>query len=219
VELASAEADAVIRYTLNAEAMEDDWQAYREPIILHESSRVRFFAEGGGLRSPVVMASFHLIPNDWKVDVESVPSSQYTAGGPAALVDGIRGREDWRTGDWQGYQHTDLEATVDLGKVRPLRRAGAGFLQDVRSWIWMPVEVVISVSRDGASFREVACLTPGVPDDEYGVIIRDIVTDLDEVQARYVRVSARSYGTIPDWHPGHGDGAFIFVDEILVEAP
>ena len=37
------------------------------------------------------------------------------------------------------------------------------------------------------------------------------------VEARYVRVIARNYGTIPDWHPGRGDGAFIFVDEILIE--
>ena len=81
----------------------------------------------------------------------------------------------------------------------------------------MPSELVVSVSNDGESFRELTRLTSGVPDELGGVILCDLVADLDEVEARYLRVLARSYGTIPDWHPGRGDGAFIFVDEILVE--
>ena len=36
-------------------------------------------------------------------------------------------------------------------------------------------------------------------------------------RARYVRVRARNFGRIPDWHPGRGSPAFIFVDEITVE--
>ena len=34
--------------------------------------------------------------------------------------------------------------------------------------------------------------------------------------ARYVKVFARNYGTIPQWHPGAGYPAFIFVDEITI---
>jgi hypothetical protein len=217
VELVSADEGAEIRYTLDPERPEGKWQVYREPLFLRESSRVRFVAGQGDHRSPVVEATFHRIPHDWTIQVASVPNSQYTAGGPEALIDGLRGREDWRTGDWQGYQYTDFQATVDLGEKRYLIRAGAGFLQDVRSWIWMPAEVVISVSDDGTDFREVARLTSGVPDDEDDVVIRDLVADLDGVEARYLRISARTYGTIPDWHPGHGDGAFVFIDEILVD--
>jgi hypothetical protein len=81
----------------------------------------------------------------------------------------------------------------------------------------MPSEVVVSVSRDGQTFREAARITSGVPEELRGVVLRDLVADLGGVEARYLRVLARSYGTIPDWHPGAGDGAFIFVDEILVE--
>lgn len=35
-------------------------------------------------------------------------------------------------------------------------------------------------------------------------------------QARYVRVHATNFGIIPDWHPGVGCPAFIFIDEIWV---
>jgi hypothetical protein len=33
---------------------------------------------------------------------------------------------------------------------------------------------------------------------------------------RALRFRALNYGTIPDWHPGAGDEAFIFVDELIV---
>ncbi len=136
-----------------------------------------------------------------------------------ALIDGLRGDANWRTGGWQGFQYQDFEATVDLGRRRVLYSLGASFLQDAKSWIWMPSEVVLSVSSDGAEFLEVARLTGDVADDAYGNILRDWLAQIDGVEARYVRVFARNYGTIPDWHPGHGEGAFIFIDEILVDLP
>lgn len=33
---------------------------------------------------------------------------------------------------------------------------------------------------------------------------------------RRLRFRAVNYGTIPDWHPGAGGEAFIFVDELIV---
>ncbi len=230
VELRCADPAARIRFQLAAGATpappppRGEWEQFRQPLVLRDSATISFFAEPGeaasasdSRTSPVVTSRFHRIPNDWAIEVLSVPNAQYTAGGPQALIDGLHGASDWRTGGWQGYQDTDFDATVDLGRVRPLRRVGASFLQDVRSWIWMPAEVVVAVSRDRHAFREVARLTSGVSDREYGVVVREIVAELQGAEARYVRVFARNYGRIPDWHPGHGDSAFIFVDEIVIE--
>jgi predicted alpha-1,2-mannosidase len=214
IELASGDAAAEIQYSRRP----DEWQRYEGAIEIRESTRLRFFAEKGGLRSPAVESYLHRIPNDWKVDLESVPNPQYTAGGPLALIDGLRGDPNWRTGGWLGFQYTDFRATVDLGRSRPVRWAGASFLQEQRSWIWMPAEVVVLLSNDGTAFREVARMTPDVAPDAPGVEKRDVVSKLPPGStARYVRVEAKSYGTIPDWHPGKGDGAFIFIDELLID--
>ena len=217
VELGCADSGATVRYTADPGAPEATWKVYDEPITLRESTRLRFVAERDGRRSPVVESYLHRIPNDWSIDVLSIPNPQYTAGGPHALIDGLRGDANWRTGGWQGFQYQDFEATVDLGRRRVLYSLGASFLQDAKSWIWMPSEVVLSVSSDGAEFLEVARLTGDVADDAYGNILRDWLAQIDGVEARYVRVFARNYGTIPDWHPGRGEGAFIFIDEILVK--
>ncbi len=197
---------------------------YEAPLALDRSATLRFWAERGRLRSPEVEASFRRLERDWRITLAHSPSPMYDAGGPLALIDGLRGDGSWRTGGWHGYRYTDFEATVDLGRRQPIQRAGASFLQDVRSWIWMPSSVVIEVSDDGKTFRPVTRIAAGVADDEEGLIRRDLiadfdasVADFDAVEGRYVRILARNYGIIPDWHPGRGDGAWIFVDEILIE--
>jgi putative alpha-1,2-mannosidase len=211
VVLDSFDDDATIRYAI------DDWMPYQGPIEITESTHLRFYSELDGARSPVVEAYLHRIPNDWTVELESVPNQQYTAGGSTALIDGLRGDANWRTGGWMGFQLTDFTATVDLGEVRPISRAGASFLQDQRSWIWMPAEVIVSVSADGENFRETARLGTDVAEDAKGIVLRDVVAGLDGAESRYIMIEAKSFGTIPEWHPGRGGGAFIFVDEIIVE--
>ena len=215
VELDSFDEDATIGYSVGGAT--DTWADYQEPLEIEDSMRMHFFAERDGLRSPVVEAYLHRIPNDWTVEPGSVPNAQYTAGGPLALVDGLRGDANWRTGGWMGFQYTDFMATVDLGEVQPVTRVGASFLQDQRSWIWMPTELVVAVSTDGEDFQEVATLRTNVAADAEGILLRDMVAEVDVAEARFVRIMARSLGTIPDWHPGRGDGAFIFVDEVIVE--
>jgi hypothetical protein len=37
------------------------------------------------------------------------------------------------------------------------------------------------------------------------------------VKARYVKVKARNFGPIPEWHPGAGYPSFIFIDEITIQ--
>ncbi len=213
VELASSDAEASIRY---ASAPSSNWRDYERPLVLRETAALRFFAERNGRRSPVVTARFQSIPRGRRVQLRHRPAPQYSAGGDEALIDGLHGGNDWRTGAWHGYRETDFEALVDLGSTQRVTHAGARFLQDVRSWIWMPVEVVVSVSTDGKHFVEMGRIRHDVAEDSYDLVQREIEVNTGGVDARYVRIVARNYGTIPQWHPGRGERAWIFVDEILI---
>jgi hypothetical protein len=138
------------------------------------------------------------------------------------LIDGIRGTANWSGGGWQGYQGQDLIAIIDLGTIQNVSKLGAGFLQDVGSWIWMPRSVDFEISLDGRSFVPAATISNDVPDgskpnESAGAVIKDFVKTIASQQARYVRIRAHNFGKIPDWHPGKGGDAWIFVDEIMVE--
>jgi predicted alpha-1,2-mannosidase len=189
-----------------------------DTLVVYESGPVTLEARSDdGSVAPEIRARFWLIPHHWTVSVGSEPNPQYTAGGPQALIDLRRGPEDWRTGAWLGYEGQDFVATVDFGQVLELRSAAAGFLQDQRSWILMPTEVIFESSLDGEDFDELGRATHEVGDRWPDPVIEDLSVEFEPVEARFLRVRALNYGTLPDWHPGAGGETFIFVDEIMAE--
>ena len=132
-----------------------------------------------------------------------------------ALIDFERGSEDFRTGAWQGYEGVDIDATVDLGEKQSITSLAGGFLQDEGSWIFFPVEVTFYLSDDGITFRNAGTIKNDIPDNKEGAILKDFSLKL-ETSARYVRMVAKNRGICPSWHPGAGNKAWIFADEIEI---
>jgi hypothetical protein len=208
----------LIHYTLDGSKPNLQSPVYNNPLAIKSSSVLKMFAfnpvKG---RSPVITAHFHRIDHERSISIQSQYSTQYTGGGDRALIDGLRGGKDFRNGFWQGYQGQDFTAVVDLGRIRDVYKIGAGFLQDIGSWIWMPVSVRFSVSSDSLQFHEIAVFYNDVPEDLYGSIQKDFVRYFLDLKTRYILVEAEYYGTLPEWHVGAGGQAWIFIDEIMVK--
>ncbi|HEX5885525.1 MAG TPA: GH92 family glycosyl hydrolase, partial [Pyrinomonadaceae bacterium] len=204
-------------YTVDGSEPNSSSRRFARPFVIDADTTVKALAiAADGRRSLVATANYRRIPHDWKITLQSNYSSQYTGGGDLALIDGIRGTTNWSGGRWQGYQGKDFVAVVDLGSVQTVSTVGAGFLQDVGSWIWMPSRVEIELSVDGKSFAPAVSVNNEVPNRREGVVIRDFVATVSPQKARYLRIRAVNFGKIPSWHPGSGGDAWIFVDEILV---
>ena len=193
------------------------FKPYTGPFTVSSSCTMEAYSEARGQRSFTTRSTVSKIQTDRDIQIFSKCSQQYSAGGPRALIDSRRGGVNWRTGGWQGYQGTDFEAVVDLRKVRHISSVGAGFMQDARSWIWMPRSVEFSVSQDGVSYTPIATLANSVDDKDYELQIWDCSAPAN-VRARYVKIFAKNIGTIPPWHPGAGYQGYIFIDEISVRA-
>ncbi len=218
VSLASPAADAVIRYTLDGAAPTSTSPVYKRPIELTATTTVRFRADAGsGEPAPAQEAVFHRIPGRRRVMSLSPTHHQYSANGPDAIIDGIRGGEDWRLGEWLGFYGTNMEAVVDLGETVTLRRLAMSFLQDQNSWIFMPPFVAFAVSTDSVAWKSVGASINDVDAHAEGIVIREFGVPLEALVARYVRISAASPGVCPPWHKGAGNLSFIFADEFLVE--
>jgi hypothetical protein len=211
---ASADGDADVLWASGDD--EPGWRLVTGPLTFDETTHLHLVAERNGIRSPVVATRLYRLPNDWTVSLARPPAPQYSAGGPSSLVDGLPGKPDWRIGGWHGFENEDFEAIVDLREARPVRAVGAGFLQDVRSWIWMPTSVDMAISLDGVSWTTLPAPDGAVEKDDYEVRRHELVAPAEGRETRYVRVHAATVGTCPAWHPGAGGNAWIFVDEIIV---
>jgi predicted alpha-1,2-mannosidase len=206
-----------LHYTTDGSEPGPSSRKFTKAFTISDNATVKAVAIApDGRRSQVATANYNRIPHDWKITLESKYSSQYTGGGDFALIDGIRGTTNWSGGGWQGYQGKDFVAVVDLGKAQEIAKVGAGFLQDMGSWIWMPRRVEIELSVDGQNFSPAISIANEVSDQKDGVVITDFVKDIAPERARYVRIRAVTFGKIPSWHPGSGGDAWIFVDEILI---
>ena len=173
---------------------------------------------GSGYFSAEATAYFTPFPHlERSVKLESTYDPQYHAGGPDGLIDGIRGVENWRKGDWQGFQNTDFVAEVDLGKTISVKHVEIGFMQDFRSWILLPAHVSIEYLDENRIPVHQAEKKIEVRDREENVFLFPVIFDENLLGVRYVRIKATNYGKLPAWHPGKGEPAFIFTDEIIVE--
>ncbi len=97
-------------------------------------------------------------------------NSSYPAQGDKTLTDGIRGSWTYSDGAWQGFISRDrLDVTIDMGESTDLHLIGADFMQVVGPEVFLPVEVIISVSEDGENCTELSRQTHEVVKADAGV--------------------------------------------------
>lgn len=134
-------------------------------------------------------------------------NSSYPAQGDKTLTDGIRGSWTYSDGAWQGFISCDrLDVTIDMGKSTDLHSIGADFMQVVGPEVFLPVEVIISVSEDGENFTELSRQTHEVVKSD-AVVFKNYAWN-GNAKGRYVRYQARA---------GEEFGGWVFTDEIVVK--
>ena len=166
-------------------------------------------------RSPSYLEVSHKAVNR-PVTIKNQYSEKYSAGGDNGVVNGIRGTIDFHDGNWQGYEGVDFEAIIDLGETTVLSEISSSFLQNQSAWIFFPTEVEFEISTNGFDFSSVKRVhykTKISPSHE----VINFSHVFSQEKARFVKVKAKNVTICPDWHPGAGGEAWIFVDEIVVK--
>jgi hypothetical protein len=145
---------------------------------------------------------------------------KYTGGGDDALTDGRIAPDDFDQikdrSVWQGFEASDMIATVDLQRETIIDNITTGFLQDIDSWIFSPVWVEYAVSDDNKTFTVLKKIDRKIAEDLPGKERITFETDCRNVRARYVRVHAKNIERCPRWHRGAGGKAWLFADEIII---
>ncbi|REC49553.1 GH92 family glycosyl hydrolase [Chryseobacterium pennipullorum] len=187
---------------------------YRGPVTVTTSTQIMAYAERNGEKSAVTRAQINRRPNYWDISVLSKATTQYTAGGKLALIDGIRGDINWRKGEWHGYQGQNFEAVIDFKSPQQITKLSSTYLQDSKAWILMPKKVEYYASMNGKDYILLETVTHDIDPKDEKVQTRDFATEILPTEARYLKVKAYHFGKLPEWHQGAGGEAYIFIDEI-----
>jgi predicted alpha-1,2-mannosidase len=207
-----------IYYSITEGNRPGSFEFYSKPLSIDKTKSIYAYSRNDDTKSDTVFATFFRRPNHWKIKIESKYNVQYTASGDEGIIDGLHGTENWRKGDWQGYQGQNFVAVVDLNKVQKITNVSSSYLQDSRSWILFPVKVKYSFSIDGINFTNDLVTENTVDPKNNDVMVKDFSSNVtSNISARYVKVEAINQGKLPEWHQGAGGDAFIFIDEILIK--
>ena len=170
------------------------------------------------LESQSVVQHYSSVQTDKHVTYLTQPAPQYTENGPEGMVDGVYGSENYRIGGWQGWQG-DMVAVVELEKVQNVKHVGLRCLENMRSWIFFPKSVKVEYSLDGENWQPYG----EVKNTQFAAIHarqeESVVHDFSvnsTARAKYIKVTATNFGSLPEWHVSAGEQAWIFADELEI---
>ena len=207
-----------IRYSLDGSDIDRMSLPYDRPIPIGRTMTLKAAAFDGEKTVGPVSSQSVFVHKALGRDVAYVtPPNRYTGGGPGALTNGIRGSLSHNDGKWQGFQQSGMQATVDLGSVTDIGSIAVTTLQKTTSWIFFPVRIEFRVGDDTTTLRTVATVERPLTAEHDGPTIQEFKQSFQGLRGRYVRVNASNTGVCPPWHPGAGQPAWVFVDEIVVE--
>jgi hypothetical protein len=183
-----------------------------ESRMIENDATIEFYSYD----KPMGQAEFRKMESTIKLVNLSEYNNPYDGGGREALIDGVRGGEDFRTGSWQGWQGKIVEAEIDLGKNTLINSISASVLQDAKSWIWFPSKMEVLVSEDGKQYiRHSQTLNTKPLDTDTAMVCE--MTNTINAHGRFVKIIlSPAFEKIPEWHLGAGGNPWIFVDEIII---
>ena len=205
-----------LRYTLDGGNPTADSPIYSEAIAIDKSGTFQAapFEGNEAVGSPAkIIFNLHKAIGK-KITFAEMPAEKYSGNGPGSIINGVAGSDERYGGaEWLGFEGKDFEAVIDLGEETTFSKIATRFFNGKGQWIYPPKSMSVAISNDGENFSEKGKIN--VQDGE-GKIIKAQV-NLGETTARYLKVSVKNFGIIPDGAQGAGHRAWLFVDEVVVE--
>lgn len=186
-------------------------------VKLTKSGKLSVFAKKEGWEdSPVTEQVFIKVVDSGvqKTVLKHDPKGSYKAKGVSTLFDLKKGSENFRDGEWLGFNGDDLVVDVELKQNREISAVFISTMDDIGSWIFPPTALEVwgrAATGKLTKLQELDLTRPEGPEPKH-MIIHEL--NFDAQQLKHIQIRAKNYGTLPEWHPGKDTPAWLFIDEI-----
>ncbi len=227
LELKFAQRGAKIYYTTNHKMLSEKSKEpseksflYKNPIIfktLFTTIKAKVFSKEFQ-PSETIELSFAKEGKQIKKISTSSPNNKYPGSGDSALFDNKGGIENLNSKTWMGFDADSINLIVELSKKEAVGSVLISFLQNEDSWIFLPELILISCFDESKNLflpfgKEVIF---NKENSSSKINFRLIFPDLKNIKSRKLMIQIMPVKKIPDWHPGKGQHAWCFIDEIKV---
>ena len=214
----STQGDAPVRYTLDGSEPDASSLLYKAPVEVDEDCIVKARAMRESMETGTAEVKFvtnRILGRD--IALNTKPASKFAYNVPELLVDGIRGSESYSTGCWAGWRGSDLDVTISMDPEMKFSSVALNTLVIKSEELFNPLTFKVFTSEDGENFTELAAAEYPVESASDPDGIKTYTLDFPGTSTRYLRVSAKSVRSLPQWHGRSGRAAYLLADEIIVK--
>ena len=214
-----AQGDAPVHYTLDGSDPDETSPVYVDPVRIEGTCTFKACTYRRDKKTKNLQLDFsgHKAMGR-TVTANCTPLADYTFNFPDNIVDGIRGRRDYGSGEWIGLYDTPLDITIMMDGNTSYTSVTVSSFIERNDNVFNPSEITISLSDDGEHFTEAAKMkyAPVGKDGEERVTGNYTVT-FPETKAKYIHVTAAPQAESPSWHNIRNKPTYLYIDEVMVQ--
>ncbi|MDY3976808.1 MAG: family 20 glycosylhydrolase [Candidatus Onthomorpha sp.] len=212
VTLTSVAKGADIFYSLDT-CQNKHFVPYTQSIVIDRPTTLTAYAEREGNRvSPIFTTSYFPNKATGKPYTIENLNPQYTGSTKNALTDALVGSQK-SYDKWVGTYGYDYCVIVDLQTEQEISEISINFLENVGSWIFLPLSVEFSTGLQQDMLEPIEATNVTISQNGQ---IQNHHAKFPKRKARFVKIFAKSIKQCPANHPGAGYPAHVFGDEVIV---
>ena len=208
---------AQVRYTLNGQDPTEKDRRYRKPLRLDQrytSLKTRAFRKGY-LPSEVEAAEFFKSGIPVQNIHATPPNPKYPGHGPRTLVDGAGGKANFSNGSWMGFLHDTVEVVLGFAQEQTVTEVMVHVMENQPAWIFLPQKLEVYAPAADSAWILISSTLPETEKDQSKSGCKALSLPLPKAcNTRQIKLKIYPLASIPAFHPGKGNPAWLFIDEI-----
>ncbi|TKC08593.1 FN3 associated domain-containing protein [Pedobacter frigoris] len=191
---------------------------YKKGIVIAQNTSIKAKAyKKGWFGSDAV--SFTFYKSTFKPDSVvflTAANEKYRASGPEALTDSQMGTYDINAGSWIGFREHHMEALMFFKTPVNISAVSLNVMRQLPVYVLPPEEVEIWGGPDKNKLVLLGKTSSRAPLPADEKTLMNVETKFNTQKISCLKIVAKNLKKLPKWHPGKGEPAWIFIDEVFL---
>ena len=209
----------VIRYTLDDKDPDSlSSPVYGPSININSDLTVKAKAFKPGWISSDIIEQ-HFFKGDYHVDsaiLLSKVDDKYKANGAKTIIDGEKSDMNFASGKWIGCKENPMEVILMFNKPVETSSITLSMLQQIGAYILPPAQVEVWGGNNKNNLKLLSKLKPQQPTKESTDENLAVKCSFNKTSVSCIKLLVTPVKSLPAWHAGKGQKAWVFVDEVFV---
>lgn len=208
-----------IRYTLDGtEPDSTTTNIYEKPIMVNDFTKIKAVAtkENWYVSKKVEYSFFKSNFSPDSVYLTNLPDPKYSGKGVISLYDLKKGPVDNHSDKaWLGFREKEFIALFEFKTEKPLKGLTISYLQKMDSFLMTPSMVEVWGGNTKNDLKIIQKITSKPPTKMEGKANLGLQIPINKGTYKMIKIVVKPIQKLPIWHPGKGQKAWFFVDEVF----